>query len=134
MKLLAHLLADRAAFHDDGTLTLFRAGGNVMVPPGFPTVFSAAVVTRVELSYLEANRLITTELKIQRDGTDILPPRRQPVAARPAEDGPTYINLITQLTCPIDRPGRITIEGTFGPLELPSLHIDVLAVGDGRSA
>ena len=57
MKTLAHLAADRAAFHDDGTLTIFRTGVTEIPVVHFPATCGLAVVTRVELEYAEANQL-----------------------------------------------------------------------------
>ena len=47
------------------------------------------------------------------------------VAPKAVEDGPSYVNLVTQLALPLDRPGPQVIKAHFGSLALPTIRIMV---------
>jgi len=124
MRVLAHLVAAGADYHPDLTFTVFRAGFSGVQSRTWPLAMPVAVVTRLELTKNEAERLQLLQFRIIHDGNELGSSPPQPLAVNVTDpDQPIYVNAISNLMLLIPGPGRLTISATVNEAALPPLYI-----------
>ncbi|MHB1523592.1 MAG: DUF6941 family protein [Candidatus Dormibacteria bacterium] len=129
MKLHAHFLADSANFNDDGTFTVFKGGINRLTASAFPTLARFVVVTRLEFDQEEASELHEVGLTVSLGYTQLAPTKVNPIALQRAVVGPCFANVISQFSLVVPAPGELVLAATVDDIGLPSLHLDIAAIG-----
>ena len=130
MKVQAHFFADAANFNADGTFTVFKGGITDLNSSAWPAFGRFAIITRLELSYEEASRLVELTIRISFEGQE-LTVTRQPIAVKAVrQEKPHYVNSIVEVGIPIPRPGRVTVEASVNGAGLPLLYLWAQQLGD----